>query len=500
MDLISEFGYIISKNTDLDFNAIIPQKSKLRKLYNIVINEGVKTDEEAAQIIYKTGKADKKYLMLKRNLVHKLADLVYKQDYYESEEDNYKTIQFQVEKELLIAEKLLLQNVYHNPTKMIKKAEQTAEKYFLIDIQVASAKLFRSVYALKGFPTETEEYDQKYKQLIKFQSHVSDACGMWERLYATTKFSIAKTELNIQQTTKFSNSINQWLNEYYSPFLLLYKHRIDIIRFNQQNNFESLFVSISELNKLVTSNAFLSSKTLMLEIFYNFALYYRNTKQLNKAQEYLNRCFQITDYRAFDKFLIQALQWDVYLKLADYKKATVLINEVINVPQFGFLDPYDKAEWNIREAYNYFILFATSQTEDYKLLPHFKEDFDLNGFLSRTKKAGKDKLGYNINLLIIRILLYTIKNEKEIDKEGNNLKIYFHRYLKDMNSKRTSLFFQYLSKLAAVDFDKNLLENQIYELKKELEKTATNQFDIFEWIPFSTFADLLKTTISTIER
>lgn len=492
MDLISEFGYIISKTQPIDFDTVIPLNSKLRQLYDLVNKQNIENDVEAARIIYKSDKADKKYLMLKRNLVHKLADLVYNQDYYESKTDNYKTIEFHINKELLIAEKLLLQNVFHNPTKIIKKAAQTAEKFFLIDTQVAAAKLFRSVYALKGFPNETQEYDKKHKQLVIHQSYVDNACGMWEKLYAITKFSMAKTPEIINDGKEYSDQIKKWLKEYYSPFLLLYQYRIDIIYYSQSNNYRALFQSINQLNQLIIDYPFLNNKILKLDINYHYALFYRTTNNIKKAQEFINKCQDISEYRAFDKFLIQSLQWDILLKTGDYHKATLLINEVLTVAQFSFLDPYDKAQWYIREAYTYILCYFTNNTDDIKLLPQFSNGIDLNGFLNRTKKAGKDKLGYNINLLIVRILLYAIKKVKEIDKEGNNLKIYYHRYLKDMNSKRTSLFFQYLSKTAAVEFDSCGSGSLQKEFSNELNEIEPLHFDIFEWIPYDEFVNLIQ--------
>jgi len=478
MDLINEFGFILSKQQQSEFDTLIPAKSKLAQLYNLIISGKVQNDEQAAKIIYNSDKSDKKYLMLKRNLVNKLSDLIFLQNYYESNEENYKTIKFQVEKELVIAEKLLSRNVYHNPNKIIKKVEQTAQKYYLIDTQVAACRLFRTVYSLKGFPTETIKYDSKLRELTKYQQFVSEAYGMWEKLYALTKYSRANTNELYLQALSYTHTIKNWINEYTNPFLLLNLYRIELIGFNQSNNYKSFFDSNTKLEKLAIEFPFINSKSLQLEINYNYATYYRNTNQLKESKKHINKCLNLSDYRAFDKFLIQELNWDINLKSSEFDKAAIILNEVFTVPQYQLLDPLDKSAWAIREAYLYYI-FYIQQNQTFSL-PNFGKSLDIEAFLKRTKKSSKDKVGYNINLLIIRLLLFKISNNKEIDKEGNNLKIYFHRYLKELNSKRTLLFFKQLSKIASSGFFLNELDENSKILILKTQKT----FDTLEWIPY----------------
>ena len=236
MDLINEFAYILSKNKPDEFNSVLPANSKIRKLYHLIISGEVKNDEEASKLIYNSTKADKKYLMLKRNLVQKLSELVYLHNYEAVDKDNYMNIHFQVEKELLIAEKLLLKNVYHNPTKIITKVEQTAEKYFFIDIQVSAARKFRSVYSLKGFPKETQAYDEKVKKLVKFQNYYNASRGMWEKLYSKTKYTPSRTNDIIKECQEAIQTIREWLKLYSSPFIKIYYYKIAILLNHQLNN------------------------------------------------------------------------------------------------------------------------------------------------------------------------------------------------------------------------------------------------------------------------
>jgi hypothetical protein len=492
MDLINELAFFLSQKPPKEFDTFLPKSSKIRKLYELVVIDDVKTDQEAAKTIYNTTKADKKYLMLKRNLVQKLSDMVFLADHVDISEDNYAVIQFTVEKELSIAEKLLSENVYHNPSKIISRVEQTAEKFYLIDLQVSAAQKFRSIYSLKGYPTETEQYDNKVKQLRRFQNYFNEAKGMWEIIYSKTKYTIAKLPEFAFEAAQFTEAIEPWIREYESPFLKLFYLRINILKYEQQNNFDKLLLTINNLHILLKQYNYLQTKALYLELNLNYTKYYRYIGNVDIADFYVNECLQFSDYRAFNKFLVQEYNFDINIKKGNYEKALEILNEVWNVPQFKFLNENDLSAWYIREAYLHFVLFVHDFKEYISKLPNLNQGIDINSFLENTKKSSKDKYGYNIQLLIIRLLFLFNKNSKNIDSEGNNLSIYLHRYLKDINSERTKIFFRALGKIASQGFDPDYIEEREKKMNKRLTDLGTINYDIFEIIPYEDFWEMLK--------
>jgi len=491
MDLINEFAFILSKNIPPEFNQVIPPNSKIRKLFDLVTSHTVYSDDEASKIIYNSTKADKKYLMLKRNLVQKLSDLVYLQNYEEIDKDNYMNIHFQVEKELLIAEKLLLKNVYHNPTKIISKVEQTAKEYFFIDLQVSAARKFRSVYALKGFPKETEAYDEKVQFLVKCQNYYNATLGMWEKLYSKTKYTISKSDEIINECREDIKKINEWLVFYDSPFIRLQLYQISILFYYQQNKQSRVLENLQKIEKLIENYAFINTRSLQLEFNYYYARFYRDTKQHDLAEKFIFNCLKISDYRAFDKFLIQELYFDILIKKGDYYGAGEIIYEVHSVPQYKFLDGYDKSAWVIREAYLYFIYVSLNLTDYIKLLPIFDKPKSLHFFLEKSKKSAKDKFGYNLMLLLIRVVLYKINGLDDVENEGNNMLVYYHRYLNLLDKSRTILFFNQLAKSVLHGLDKEELKERKPKLIKRLNEINNSTFDALEIIPYEKFWDLL---------
>jgi hypothetical protein len=489
MELIKELHFVLTQQQAAVLEKIIPASSKLRLLYQLIVDHEVNNDEEAALRIYNSSRIDKKYLMLKRSLVHKLSDLVFKLSGSDSLLSNYETIRLIVAKELLIAEKMLNENVYHNPSKIIAKAEQLANQYFLIDLQLEAAIKLRSVYALKGYPAETALYQDKVNHLQVINQQLTDAKGFWDIIYSKTKFSNAKTQTLFVEAQSYHAKIEGWLKNNFNPYLKLYAIRIGLIANHQNNNFNSVFHLLTNYQLLLENYPFLAGKQTVLDLHHQFALYYRNVKQLEQALDQVNKCLQLSLYQAFNRFLIQEIHFDILLKMEAYHEALLLLNEVMLQAQFPFLDPYDKSVWALREAYLYFIFYATHKESPIQQLTNFAHGIDINRFLDQTKKSAKDKYGHNISLQLL-----LIKDPKRIEYEGNNLMVYFHRYMKALPDQRTLLFFKSLSKLAAQGFLPEQVKQTEENLLKELHQLDTH-YDTNELIPYPVFWQLTKQLI-----
>ena len=147
---------------------MLPRNSKSRKLYDSVCQRIILSDKEAAEFIYQSSHKDKKYLILKRHIINKLSELVLLVEYFDINRLNYANIKFRCEKELIIAEKLLLQNVYHNAEKIITKIFQIAKRNSLTETLKDCACKYRFMYALKGFSDDVKYWDKEIKKYREF--------------------------------------------------------------------------------------------------------------------------------------------------------------------------------------------------------------------------------------------------------------------------------------------------------------------------------------------
>lgn len=76
MDLLHELVYAVELDKSKSFGLLIQEESKLHQLYKLVASDEYLTDLQAAQTLYQADKSDKRYLMLKHNLIAKLSELI----------------------------------------------------------------------------------------------------------------------------------------------------------------------------------------------------------------------------------------------------------------------------------------------------------------------------------------------------------------------------------------------------------------------------------------
>jgi hypothetical protein len=491
MDLIRELAFLILLNPPRSLDDHIPEGSKMRMLFDAVEKQQVLNDEEAAQLVYDCNRQDKRYLMLKRNLIKKLTELVLIADHTDVNKNNFVSIKFELEKNLTIARKLLLQNVYHNADKMAKKAYKSAQKFHLLDIQLDALKTLRSIYSLKGFPKETGEYLEQVRTVREELILEERLLGSLELLKSKIKFSVASS---YQMAKEVLNELKEITNDAQLsalPFAKLYCLQIQSICAAQQLRWDDMYDILQQIENHLEKFPHLITETLQTDLKVVYIRYFKATGQFTSAADQIEKALDITRYKAFNKFEIQFENLDVALKTGNIDLATALLKEVKNVPQFDQLDTKDTGGWFIQEAYLYWLL-CLNQREDLLQSLYGSSDYKLSLTVlqEQTKDAVKDKLGFNIRFIIVKSLLQHVFGEQDFEYEGNSLRMYYTRYLKNEYFKRTSFFVKQFYKVLQSDFDSDIIQQAKEEFNKNIESQPC--YDPVELIPYEVILEHLQ--------
>jgi hypothetical protein len=472
MDLLTELAYILSHYLPRNFESALPKGSKMRQLFDLVATTPDTNDEKAASIIYQSPASDKRYLMLKRNLINKLIDLVLEVE--SGRKDNYAEERFACLQKLLISEKLLQHNVYHNAERIIGKVQQIAEQYHLIDVQVQCALQFRTINALKGFPVETGTYHQASNILSLYLAYEMEAQGRWQQLQSKVKFFISYNPDIIEEADAYIATTAERLDEFDSPFMRLYLCRMRAIRYRKSYDLLQWGEAVKELVSLVQAHKFLRTDAIMLESYLEHARFLYASADLAKAEKKIKKSMQYASYSAFNLFEIMALAFDVKMKLQQYDEAGKIWQEVTKVPQFEALDPIDVSSWIIRGIFLRFVWTCRQESKKIAFyLPAIEARSKVLDFLQAKQPVSKDKRGYNMHLVILRLFMQAEANLNngnldDISSEGNKMMVYFQRHLKPIAHLRTGEFFKSLSKIASAAFEKAYIAKRQVKLQQRL--------------------------------
>lgn len=466
MDLIREMAHVIEQDRPKSFHLLIPKDSKLKKLYELALNSQL-SEKDISNKIYKSKPGDKRFLMLKGSLINKLSELILIGEHSDINKNNYIKIQFECEKQLTIAKKLLFVNVYHNAEKIVKKILKKATRYHLIEVEVECYILMRKINYLKGFPDTTEEFNTLASKAMFVNSKVNDAKGITELFLSEIKFLRAQSKKVAEKCGKYVFPLVA--NDKESPFIELAVLRIRLIKAHQENDIQEWSQTISEIHGFLKAYPYLLTEHLALELNVSEAKYHLAVCDYKKANKTITSLLKFTSFESFNQYEVLAEQFLFHCQQEQLKKAVKLIEYVFESFQFQMLDDMDKAAWNIRAAYLRIAIDTHKPSIDFDLFLNKK----LTSFFNACKPISKDKAGYQLQFIIARLLLLHSKDSIDYESEHNSLKVYHTRHLKGNLPVRSAIFYTHLTKLTKGRFSKKAYVDLTQSFTSELQKHPT---------------------------
>lgn len=119
--------------------------------------------------------------------------------------------------------------------------------------------------------------------------------------------------------------------------------------------------------------------------------------------------------------------------------------------------------WRLIQGYLYFLIKRE------KVEPYTDEKFSLGKFLNEVPTFSKDKSGYNLNILIIQILIRMERGQfgRIIDRI-ESLQQYVRKHTRNPETKRANLFIRMIIKMESAHFHRTGTELRTQKLLKQL--------------------------------
>ena len=471
MDLLSELVFIIMQRPPKQLDKLLSPSSKMRQFFNLLLHGKAATDEEAAMHIYNSLPKDKRYLMLKRNLANKLTDIVMETEYFDRR--NVHSIIFECEKELTVAMKLLLQNVFHTSEKILQRIMVLARQYHLTNIEISCLLQERSIASLKGQWNEVKIITTKIEELSDLLLKINQSTGWVEFAISRTRYFISKSSTLEEEAKSYADAIEEWMVKTPNIFLQQNRLHLRIIQHLQTNHPSLTRNAIMELGIFLEANPQMKTLAATIDFHIYLATCARMEGNLVEVRKSIEVCLELTDYKAFNRFATQVLHFDLLCKEQRYNLAGDVLLEVRSQPQYDLINAPDKVAWEIRKAYLYYAFLSKMPEGIGKYTPEYSRKVDINGLSNNSKFISKDKQGLNLMLSIIRVLLLMEANREEQHHEGENLRIYYYRHLKQENCERTKIFTRALYKLLMGNLNQGELKKCVIDFAKRLSELST---------------------------
>jgi len=447
------------------------------KLYHAIETKQVKTDEEASQLLYGTGRNDTRYKVLKSRLKEKVLNTVTMLHTDASFLNDHNKAYF-----LCMAHCHRIEIIVkiNGTTKLayelIKEYYQFALKYKLYDILVNYSYYIISYYSLsgnvKGLAAEEKKYNfyletsQKIQRakLIYFNSIV-----YFDNKNFVTDSSLNKLRLNLSELFRIKEEINIDEINFFYYYLALEFYFVT-------NDLNKILSICNEAIEIMSSRKDTFTYTRMSIMFISSLKAYLYQKEFAKGINLIdsNKYLVIPEI-SFNWVVIKEIKFKLFLQTYKIKEAYDIYNEVKTSKSFSRHFENHIEKWKIYHAYLVFLDNYLNKG-DYK--------FSLSKFFNSVPLNTRDKSGFNFAIRIIEILFLTARKQyNKVFAQMESLRVYRSRYLSDITYKRNHLFLSLLLKSEKSGFDAKSMQNANWP---EIQELRERKHFIAEWeiIPY----------------
>lgn len=466
MEELSKIVKLVTKSINLSL--VLPiangRHSKEDTLYDGIRNGEFTSDEDAAQSLYKSNPNDVRYKMLKHRLKKKLLNNLLFLDYSKFGSKSY----FIKEQTCLLmlqqAYILKLNYEFDLVLSLVVKILATAEEYDYTNHKVAALELAVACYAEKGnlkqFNTVLPALEEALlKRNIEFK-----ATNIFQSVSVNLKKSVTARKRLLPKFPEYIESLEALWREArtFATFEAYYKTSISY--YELIGSFDKIIEMTVNAGKWVEEGIV---NSLRFESNYNkFVLVYAHLRNKDYANglEYAEK--YVSDFK--EGFLNWFAYMENYFLLALHSNqlplSELLLHKVFTHNSFSRISNTAKERWSLYQMY-YQVISLNSQTPN---------NIYINPYSLSLPEYSKDKLGFNVAILILQFIYFLQKEDSEaLLYRIESLKKYILTHLKDAFSLRSKTFLKLLILTVTEDFDAHDCRIKGQKLYQKLVETPT---------------------------
>ncbi len=492
LELLKELVGVVNRNKVKRIEIIgdaNDSPSQLNELYKGITEGRFDSTEDVARFFFDDSPYRIKYAnRLQRKLKDRLLNTLFFVDVNQKGFSDIQKAYYTCHKNLAAVKILLGRYARKNGAALAEETIKIALHFEFTDLILELARELRMHYAY--VPGRKKKFNY-YDNLVGLKSEILLAEMEAEKYYTLltrelNQSKVSKSNL-IESAEKYSRKLESMMMEFQSYRFSFHAYLVISMAYELKNDYKgNLRISKEALkffNKKnqIASNTILIGfqiKTLVSNIYlgkYDEANH--NTRKLESLTlEGSNNWYHALDYTMI-----------LFFHSKKYNDAFETLQKAIKHPNFKNQYGNISEHWRIHEAFIYLLiqLKKINPSEETNL-----KKFRVKKFLNEVPTYTKDKLGANINILILHVLfLLQQKKYDEIIDRMESLKTYTHRYLRRDETFRSNCFIKMLLTLPQTSFNRKAVvrrAQKYWALLQEVPLDKAKQSVELEIIPYET--------------
>lgn len=422
--------------------------SKLGALYYAILENEVKSDLEAAEMLYKGSPSLSSYKKLKQRLRERLLNTLFFTDINIPKYTDYKTAVANCYHEYSLVKLLLTK---HARNTAIWLAEQLLEQTKRFEISELNYLLTADLMNHYGL---LELNRKKYQSLKELNDDANKSLDAEQK--AASAFSLISF-INLDSSKADKSDYDSFLkllkelDQLYSEvstnrFLLLYANAKSLY-LNEQHDYTEIINLCQGILKIVKEKDF-KNRTFEYVLLRKIMNSYFNLGQIDKANVIAKDSITLTKSGTHNWFILFYYHCLFQLHLKDYEGANRTLIETLNENSTKYLSPILKEYWLTIQAYIELLkLYGKIENEDNK------STFRVQRFINDVPVYQKEKQGRKVAVILVQLMFLLGRNEygKYIDRL-EALQQYRRRHLGEPNTFRANCFIKMMTKVGKLSF------------------------------------------------
>lgn len=469
MELLNELVYIIIQLKPINPDQSLPKGSKLQELFNLIAGHVISNDAEAAEHIYGCHPEDKKYLMLKRNLSHKLFEEILMLGNSSEKESSMDMFNLLDRKKLLVAERLLAENFYHNSEKISQKVLKNAQKYDDTELSIRAMTILRKTYTLMGYPKQTAFYQEQILNTYEYLNAKTQLKGALDIFESKLKFSTSLDKELLNELKFYHFEAYNLKSKYKNIQIKLCYLKLKCLRYFVARDAGKLKKALSKLGEFLELHPFLLSEHI--RIFYLKLRLHQAmmTNDQEQATMYLGNLMDITSFEAFSKYEVAHIYFNFCLSNQSWHECGIIYDLVVNSRKYQMLNEVDKALWYLNLCFLRMDIMMSDEMIELEIFDKFS--FTVKELHEKTAALQKDKSGHLQKVYLLKLLLILNTDDHTwLCNEATSFRMYLQRYMVNSCEQRMVLLYYQLTRLIKYAGDNDKMNQLAKEFNQKLDQ------------------------------
>lgn len=455
-------------------------------LYQLVVNAGVRNDDDAVNLLFPKGQDASAYPELKTKLQELLLSQLLTIDLNTPGNNNRQRAYFECYKKWGQIKLLMGRNAWANTTGMAEETLKKARKFEFTDIVVDLARTLRLYFgSIAGVLKKYEEYSQLaavWEDAFHFEN-------LAEALYTDLVVRFVNNKAPQQDVHNHAQACFEQLRP------ALERHQTYRLHLSGRLIENLIYTSINDYRKTIEvcekAVNFFEAKyyptKIPLQIFlYQEMVCYVQLKDFDRGRLAADKGLSLLNEGSFNWFKYQELLIFLSLHTRQYQESYKIFKQTTGHRRFGALPRAIGETWRIMEAYLFYLveLGKIIPAEDDTVFSKFR----MARFINEMPLFSRDKRGMNIPILIFQILslIYNKRYDAAIDRM-EAIEKYCSRYLRRDDTFRSNCFIKMLLVIPAQGFHKSAVlrhAEKYHKMLLSMPIDMANQSHDVEIIPY----------------